>query len=859
MSRETIHDWLINLPYFNRQLRSLTIESVLDQFPAIVPINNSIQSYDWNYLLFSASVLANSANEKCQDAALRIAQHCLVKTNTTREQKHAAVVILDELTNRLAINLAEGRELVEKDAFANLPYPLKQDSMHREMEYSVRLLSGETLKLNRFQKLFWHLTKEVQWASISAPTSAGKSYVIKRWLEDHIRRRKNVNIVYLVPTRALIQEVEGDLKTHFKNAKLDQVLISSMPKALDSIDESNIFVFTQERYHLFLSSMRDENVIDLLIIDEAQKLSDGYRGVLLHQVVEETYFKYPKAKIIFASPLTENPEDLLKDAPLGIKTKPLISEQITVNQNLLWLSQERGKPKKWMVSLSLDNDMVDLGAIDLLQSPSHASKRLTFIAHELTRDKPGSIIYVNGAADAEKAALQLYDLVGEQSHIVNNAAIQNLTDLIKKTIHKDYGLAQVLTRGIAFHYGNMPLLVRLEIERLFKDNVISYLVCTSTLLEGVNLPCQTIFARGPQKGRGIAMSKSDFWNLAGRAGRWGKEFQGNIVCIDPERLDVWKDGAPKKRVRQNIKRTTEKVVLETDDFYGFIKKRAPRDIARKRPDFEYVLSYLIGAQFKYGSINALPWVQKLEQNISNNLGIIIEEATSDLDIPFEIIWRNPGISPFAMSNLLNYFKNRQSAVEELLPVAPESDDAVVAFNAIFCRVNKYLSEGIFGYGKRSFMLSILVTNWMRGYSLARLISDRIVYSKKHDKQSTVQNIIRETMNDVEQVARFAAPKYVSCYLDLLRFYLTETGQAQLLEPIDFHLLLEFGVSQPTQLALISLGLSRTSTIAISELISDNNMTIDECLVWLEAQKWDLIDIPVLVKTEIKRILESTRK
>ena len=47
--------------------------------------------------------------------------------------------------------------------------------------------------------------------------------------------------------------------------------------------------------------------------------------------------------------------------------------------------------------------------------------------------------------------------------------------------------------GFAFNYKN-------EIERLFKNGKIKYLVCTSTLIEGMNLPAKSIFIRGPKKG-----------------------------------------------------------------------------------------------------------------------------------------------------------------------------------------------------------------------------------------------------------------------------------------------------------------------------------------------------------------------
>src|SRR5665811_897221 len=76
-----------------------------------------------------------------------------------------------------------------------------------------------------------------------------------------------------------------------------------------------------------------------------------------------------------------------------------------------------------------------------------------------------------------------------------------IRDSARDTVHPQFQLVELVKRGVAFHYGNMPTLLRSEIERLFKDGKIRFLVCTSTLVEGVNLACRTIVCRGPRKGK----------------------------------------------------------------------------------------------------------------------------------------------------------------------------------------------------------------------------------------------------------------------------------------------------------------------------------------------------------------------
>lgn len=70
-------------------------------------------------------------------------------------------------------------------------------------------------------------------------------------------------------------------------------------------------------------------------------------------------------------------------------------------------------------------------------------------------------------------------------------------------------------------------------EALYEQKAIDYMFCTSTLLEGVNLPAQNIFILNNTIGL-RKFTDVDFWNLAGRAGRLSKELSGNIICV---RLD----------------------------------------------------------------------------------------------------------------------------------------------------------------------------------------------------------------------------------------------------------------------------------------------------------------------------------
>lgn len=56
-----------------------------------------------------------------------------------------------------------------------------------------------------------------------------------------------------------------------------------------------------------------------------------------------------------------------------------------------------------------------LGEFALKHRSTKTSDQLPIIAFELSNGKSGNLIYANGAADAEKAAIQLKSLIQDQS------------------------------------------------------------------------------------------------------------------------------------------------------------------------------------------------------------------------------------------------------------------------------------------------------------------------------------------------------------------------------------------------------------------------------------------------------------
>ncbi len=848
---QSLAEKIYSLESFQKQFKLVLEDAVCQNFTNLKREHDRetyIGEIDINNLLSCASILHQSEKYEHLDASLRVAQYVLNSPQANETQKIATTVILEGLTNKPAIKLAVNRQLIPSDYKESIPLPLQFEILGRDFGNCILDPTESPIFLNRFQKEVYEKSLTTDLISISAPTSAGKSFILSRIILNNISNKgERKSIVYIVPTRALISQVEADFREMIEKYKLQNVYVSTVPQQPDE-DFKNaikVFVFTQERLHWFRTEYPLFK-IDLLIVDEAQKIEEGNRGILLQQKIEDLITDFPEIKIFFSSPYTSNPEFLLSELPDEKTKAPIKTEFIAVNQNLIYVSQKRRKPLEWELTLCTKKESLKLGEAEIKNRPTSEFKRFSFIVESLADSEGGNIIYSNGAAYAEKLANILYDVLSDEYKQVSEE-VNELSNLVKKTIHAKYVLAKVLKKKIAFHYGNMPLIVRQEIERLFKKGDIHFIICTSTLLEGVNLPAKSIFIRKPTRGHGNPLNKTDFWNLAGRAGRWGKEFQGNVICIEP---NEWANPPSPDRDKQEIKKAVDEITNKETELIEFIRSGSPRNVSNTNQDLEssfayYYIKFLKGFE-SLGNQKTTDLYQKLIP--------IFQELENQIKVPIEIIIRNPGISSIAQQNLLTHFESYTDNEEELIPDLPESDDSVDnSYLKLIQTINQLLSGDPV---QLAYYQAILIVNWMKGYPLSLLIDNSFEYWQRN-KPKEINEVIRSTMKDIEEFARFKFAKFSSCYIDILRHFLKARGKENLMERIpQLHIWLEFGVSQQTQISLINLGLSRNTSITLSEFIAKDNLNSQQCFEWIKSNDISTLNLSPIMRNEIQRIVNS---
>lgn len=152
---------------------------------------------------------------------------------------------------------------------------------------------------------------------------------------------------------------------------------------------------------------------------------------------------------------------------------------------------------------------------------------------------------------------------------------------------------------------------------------------------------------------------------------------------------------------------------------------------------------------------------------------------------------------------------------------------------------------------------MIVVRWLEGQSLSKMIRKNIDWHQAINKGFKLPVLIRSTMELVEQVARFRAPKYLSAYIDVLHLHFRQIGRNDLIvEGLDIGTQLEFGVSSKTLLSLIELGLSRMSAVALYEKISRDDLDKTECVAWVIERQSQLssMDIPAIIIREVREQL-----
>ena len=391
---------------------------------------------------------------------------------------------------------------------------------------------------------------------LSAPTSFGKTFLLKQIIYNNYKKYNNIVIV--LPTVALLMEVTEDLNLFLKQSKLFYHIHNSIYRDLE-ISEKNIFVLTPERVLRMLAIFPDITV-DFFFYDEIYKIDEditvecdddspnnislednSYQNerttnhracafrLALYYLLEKSNACYISGPFIKIDKLKSGFKNMLLRYGIGtmeIHFEPTLKNKIDFHG------------QTFRIQSPIENEAIKT-------TEKEKFNKLHFIVNKLNITKHNSaIVYCLYPSHTEKNARKYC----EKLPIDDNKLINMFVDHVSRNFNCKYGRGKnsieawdfiyALKRGIGIHNGKFPKYFQREIMSLFNQKQMPLLFCTSTIVEGVNTNAKTVIVYHNPSGENDAGKRFLLLNINGRAGRYLRHFVGNIVYLNRECLKI---------------------------------------------------------------------------------------------------------------------------------------------------------------------------------------------------------------------------------------------------------------------------------------------------------------------------------
>jgi hypothetical protein len=400
---------------------------------------------------------------------------------------------------------------------------------------------------------------------LSAPTSFGKSKIIDFVIDSD----KFSNIAVVVPTIALIDETRRRLMRFSSKFKII-TQVSQEPA------EKNIFIFTAER----LISYEKLPHIDFFVIDEFYKIGAVDTDQKRVSALNQAFYRLSKGggQFYLLGPCVHQ-------IPDGVEGKFQChfcqTNFATVASDLIPVKKANGR----------------------IQALTDLAKKL--------KGEP-TIIYCKSPRSANDVAIELFKAFSLSFNKQNLDASKWMRD----NFHNDWILAKCVEIGIGLHHGRLPRSLGQFVVRAFNNDKLDILVCTSTLIEGVNTKAKNVIIYDNT----IARKKIDFFtfnNIKGRSGRMFEHFVGRVYLFNEQPEEY----------------------LPFVDFPVFSQKDSVPN------------SLLINLD---------------EKDLTDNARASLASIINQEDLPIKIMRKHSCIEPENLLNLARHLKNSSTSEQQLL-------------------------------------------------------------------------------------------------------------------------------------------------------------------------------------------------
>ena len=410
--------------------------------------------------------------------------------------------------------------------------------------------------------------------SLQMPTGAGKTALCETLLYWHAKTTPDTVAILLVPYRSLASELRETLVKRLNSMGISARCAygGTVPTGdeVRDLDDARVMVATPEALSGVLSAdPAFFRRISLVICDEGHLLDSGARGVSLELLLARMRAQEGGApRLVFVSAIVPNIEEInswlggTDDSVVRSEYRPAVAEFAVMRES------RRGAPYSIALEMHPHEDEQTrfsmpgflrreefrwlnpaTGRQNIYQFSSVKTRAIAAARKALPMGAT-AVFAANkrGNQGAVGLAEELLDQIGrglaipEPAAFVDGTRVEPVLHYLEMEFGLDWTGTRTLQVGAILHHGDIPQEAREVLEGLLRRGDVHFVICTSTLAEGVNLPIRTLVlysvVRRGKAGETENLLARDIKNLVGRAGRAGATTKGLVVCANEKQWHV---------------------------------------------------------------------------------------------------------------------------------------------------------------------------------------------------------------------------------------------------------------------------------------------------------------------------------
>lgn len=403
-------------------------------------------------------------------------------------------------------------------------------------------------------------------AIVQMPTSAGKTKATELVVRSAFLAERTSLAIIIAPFRALCHEIKNSLSSAFLDeyTKVDELsdALQADFELADLLGHQQILVVTPEKLLYVLRHVPElASHVGLLIFDEGHQFDSGTRGISYELLLTSLRSMLPEgAQKVLISAVISNAEavgEWLNGSPKTVEGQNLLPTYRSVAFasfiDLRGVSVKTGWMKFVQPKSPDELEYFVPQVIEKMQLGRKKGESLTKVKYFPKTSDGKEIAIFLGLRLVPKGAVAIFcgrkdtasrlcEMVSETysrnlsmampKEYSNQDEISKLSHLIEQHLGSNAPATFSAKIGIFPHHGNTPHGIRLAVEYAMREDLVRFVVCTSTLAQGVNLPIRYLIVTSVYQGM-ERIKVRDFHNLIGRAGRAGMHTEGSILFADP--------------------------------------------------------------------------------------------------------------------------------------------------------------------------------------------------------------------------------------------------------------------------------------------------------------------------------------